>query len=184
MQATRNLFLRTSSADLDAVEAALLRVDAIEGAAEACQRLAAISDAAHGQGLPRIATIAAAAERLVSRGAPARALALRAIMRLKDVLRATGETEPAGDDSDLLSAAEAERLPSLADTLAQAHARLLEIAPDNRDPRLTALLDRLANLGAGLEEEAEAVSGIEGDIAIEDAPETKPSAPVTLRRAK
>ena len=183
MQATRNLFLRTSSADLDAIEAALLRADAAQGLDEACRRLVAIAEGGKAQAYPRIASIAAAAKRLLENGAGTRALALRALMRLKDVLRgATVESEPQGDDSDLLAAAEAERLPSLSDALAQAHAKLQEIAPDTRDPRLTALMQRLANLNAGFDETSPQADEAEADEAETKQPGAK--TPIVLRRAK
>ena len=178
MLATRNLFLRTSCDDLDTVEDALI-VNSGEGAQTACARLAAIAQGAGIQGLVRTARIANAAELLVGRGPEARALALRAILRLRDLLRTLNESqaEPPGDDSDILAAAtEPDRPPSIADTLALARERLLEIAAHNRDPRLDALLERIANLGSEIEADSDDAPAVEKTDALKDS--------IVLRRVR
>jgi two-component system chemotaxis sensor kinase CheA len=156
MQAPITAFLLAASEDLDAVEAALLRAESAAGGAEARRRLAAIAAAAAAAGLTRSERVAGAAEALLARGGAAQHLVFRALMRLREILNGLADTEaePAGDDSDLIAAAESDRLPSLADTLARARDRLLEVSAENRDPRLSALLERLAALGSELEADA------------------------------
>lgn len=147
-------FLAEASAHLDAIEAAVLRAEkgGESGRDEALRRLHSLKGAAACLSLTRIERLTHAAESLAARDSEARPFLIRALMRLRDMLDALARSgaEPPGDDGDILSAVERDRLPSLADTLALARDRLLEIAPSERDPRLSALLARLSMLGAEL----------------------------------
>lgn len=146
-------FVTEASAQLDAAEAAIFAGDSM-GSDEAARRLHSLRGAAGRLSFTRIEALAHIAESLLARGPPARPFLLRAIMRIRDVLIALEAqgAEPRGNDADLVSAAEQDRLPSLADTLAHARDRLLEISPGLRDPRLNALLSRLNALGVELED--------------------------------
>lgn len=145
-------FLAEASDHLDTVEATILhaRSGAAQADAHAC--LNTLKTQAEALSLQRAARICAAADALLGNGQEALPLLLRALMRLRDILSDLAETgaEPAGDDSDLISAAEKNRLPTLSDTLAFARERLLQIAPAERDPRLNELLSRISSLGAEL----------------------------------
>lgn len=142
-------FLDEAAGQLDAIEAGLLQGRA---PAEALTRLAALRGDCMAAGLTRMERIARALEGLIGAGGATRPLILRGLMRLRDIVRAVSHAgvEPPGDDSDLTAAAAYGRAPSLADTLAQARDRLLEIAPGARDPRLSALLARLEGIKADL----------------------------------
>jgi hypothetical protein len=182
MLADLDAFLLAAADGLDAAEAAFLCAESSEGAAAARRGLADIAGAAAAGGYLRAERIARAADALIAHGGAARHLVVRAFLRLRDVLRALADCgeEPAGEDSDLVAAAQSDRLPSLADTLAHARDRLLEISAEHRDPRLEALLERLASLGSELEADARALRD-DADIVEPPAP---PREATVLRRSE
>lgn len=147
-------FLADAADHLGAIEGAVLRADTGDGAAhkDALTRLAALKGQAASLGLHRVERISQAAESLLGGQGEARALLLRALLRLRDILAAIDQAgfEPPGDDGDLIAAGAMDRLPSLADMLTSARDRLMEISAQDRDPRLSALLSRLSSLGAEL----------------------------------
>jgi hypothetical protein len=147
-------FAGQAAARLDAAETALLRGGATH-AQIARAALGAIAASAARLDLCRAETIAQASAELIAQGEDAYPMALRGLMRLRDVLTQIGSAgaEPPGADDDLVAAATNALPPSIAETLAQAHARLLEIAPAARDPRLAAIIDRLADLSADIDHE-------------------------------
>jgi len=144
-------FMVDAVGHLNAIELALLGAESERARMWAIDQLRSLQETAEGLMLARTAGIAEAAAALLARGPEANPFALRAMARLRDLLRTLEKTgvEPHGDDHDLLAAAE--RHTPLADTLARARDRLLEISPAERDPRLGALIARLIALGAELE---------------------------------
>jgi len=164
-------FIAGADAHLNAAETAVLRgrQSAGYGARTALGSLAA---AAGRLDLTRCETIAQAAAEMIARGEDCYPMALRALMRLRDVLAELSESgrEPAGDDADLVAAATQTLPPSIAETLAQAHARLLEISPGARDPRLSDLMERLGRLSAEIEP-------MDAAVPEEAAPRTKKRGP-------
>lgn len=142
-------FAGQAAARLNAAESALIRGGAPQ-AQIARAALGAIAASAARIGLSRCETIAHAGAELIAQGEDAYPMALRGLMRLREVLDAiaAGGREPPGADDDLVAAATQTLPPSIADTLAQARERLMEIAPGARDPRLAAIIDRLADLSA------------------------------------
>jgi hypothetical protein len=143
-------FLIDAVDHLNFVESALLCADGDTARTLAHERLSLLRKAAARLGLVRTERLAGVAAALFSAGGEPGPLVLRALARLRKTLDALAETsrEPEGDDRDLIAASE--KSP-LSDTLARARDRLLEISPAERDPRLAALIARLAALGAELE---------------------------------
>lgn len=149
-------FAGQAAARLSAAESALIRGGATHTQI-ARAALGAIAASAARLDFCRSETIAQAGAELIAQGEDAYPMALRGLMRLRDVLTeiASSGREPPGADDDLVAAATKVLPPSIAETLAQAHARLLEIAPAARDPRLAAIIDRLADLSAEIDHEDE-----------------------------
>ncbi|MBI1188965.1 MAG: hypothetical protein GC206_16795 [Alphaproteobacteria bacterium] len=149
-------FAGQAAARLDAAETALIRGGAAP-AQVARAALGAIAASASRLALPRCETIAQASAELIAQGEDSYPMALRGLMRLREVIDAIGESgrEPAGVDDDLVAAATRTLPPSITDTLAQARARLMEIAPSARDPRLAAIIERLGDLTAEIEPDKE-----------------------------
>jgi hypothetical protein len=144
------VFLIDAVDHLSAVESALLGADRDRARAPTQERLGLLRKAAARLGLVRTERLAGVVAALLCPAGEPSPLLLRALARLRKILDALGETsrEPEGDDGDLIAASE--KSP-LSDTLARARDRLLEISPAERDPRLAALIARLAALGAELE---------------------------------
>jgi hypothetical protein len=143
-------FLIDAVDHLNVVESALLEADGDMARTPAHERLGLLRKAAARLGLVRTERLAGVAAALSSTDGKPSPLLLRALARLRKTLETLGQTsrEPEGDDRDLIAASE--KSP-LSDTLARARDRLLEISPAERDPRLAALIARLAALGAELE---------------------------------